>query len=119
MNGWLEVVAQAGQVAVILTVENPGPQAGCLPRELAEDEILFGPYLVVRAEDGACIDYIGPKVKRAAGDLLTLAPHAQLRHTIDITRAYAFLPGRHTYTLTLADGVAVTAPAVRFTYTRA
>ena len=118
VDGRLHVVERDGILAVVLALHNPHARRAYLPRELVEDDELFGPYFEVRDDSGAALFYIGPRVKRAADDLLALAAYAQLRHTIDISRAYAFLPGRHSYTLRIADGVGISAPAVRFTCTR-
>lgn len=118
VDGRLDVVERDGMLAVLLELHNRYATTANLPRELVEDDELFGPYFDLRDASGAALVYIGPKVKRAADDLLALNGNGQLRHTIDISRAYAFLPGQHTYTLRIADGVGITAPAVRFTYTR-
>ena len=117
VDGRVDVVERDGMLVVVLALHNRHARPAYLPRELVEDDELFGPYFDLRDDSGAALGYIGPKVKRAADDLLALGGSGQLSHTIDISRAYAFLPGSHVYTLQIADGVGISAPAVRFTYT--
>jgi hypothetical protein len=61
---------------------------------------------VVRdSSNGDPINYIGPTVKHAPlgkDDYLPVKPHSRHHNTIDITQAYAFMAGRHTYQLNFA-----------------
>ncbi len=91
IDGRLDVLEKSGGLTLILHLKNLYAHAVYLPRELAEDDELFGPYGDIRISSGKVVPYIGPKVKRAASDLLALGPHGQLCHAIDISRAYAFL----------------------------
>jgi hypothetical protein len=111
MNGVsekIQVDTRNGKVLVRVTIENKGERTVYLPRALALDKQLVGPLFEIRdSSNGDPIDYIGPMVKRAPlgpGDFVALKPHARLRNTIDITRDYAFMQGRHTYQLSYAGG---------------
>lgn len=131
----LAVDAGEGQVRVTVHLENRGARPVFVPRAVAAATQLDGRLFDVRdARTGQEVPYQGRMVKRGpltADDFVVLAPHATHRHTIDITPAYAFLPGPHDYRLAyagsygadaqaLAGGAAtgrLDAPAVRFSFT--
>jgi hypothetical protein len=104
----LQVESRAGQVLVHVTVENRSAATIHVPRALAADPQPFGKTFTLTAEPGAApIDYAGPMVKRGPigpADFIAVKPHSTLRHTLDISHSFAFLPGEHTYTLQYAGG---------------
>jgi hypothetical protein len=102
----VQVESRNGKVLVRLTIENDSDRTVFVPRTVASDKELFGAWFEVRdSSNGDPIDYIGPTVKRAPlgkDDYLAVKPHSSHRNTIDITQAYAFMQGRHTYQLNFA-----------------
>jgi hypothetical protein len=106
----IQVDAREGKVLVRLTIDNQSDRTIYLPRTLASDKELTGNWFEVRdSSNGDPLDYTGPMVKRmppGKGDFLALKPHSKHYNTIDITRAYAFLQGRHAYQLNFAGNYA-------------
>lgn len=106
MHEQIKVSAGGGQVLVTMTFDNRGDRAAQVPKAVAEDGELFGNHFqVTEAASGKELTYIGPMVKRSPfgpEDYLTVKPHGKHSATLDITRAYAFLPGQHSYTLRYA-----------------
>jgi hypothetical protein len=102
----VQVEARDGRVLVRVTFDNQSDRTVYVPRTVASDKVLFGNWFEVRdSSNGDPIDYIGPTVKRAPlgkDDFLPVKPHSKHRNTIDITKAYAFMQGRHTYQLSYA-----------------
>jgi hypothetical protein len=102
----VQVESRNGKVLVRLTVDNQSGRTVYVPRTVASDKELFGNWFELRdSSNGDPIDYIGPTVKRAPlgkDDFLAVKPQSKHRNTIDITQAYAFMQGRHTYQLTYA-----------------
>jgi hypothetical protein len=102
----IQVESRDGKVLVRLTIDNQSDNTVYVPRTVASDKELFGAWFDVRdSSNGDPIDYVGPVVKRAPlgkNDYLAVKPHSRHRNTIDITRAYAFMQGRHTYQLNFA-----------------
>lgn len=102
----VQVESRNGKVLVQLTFKNDSNRTVYVPRSVASDKELFGAWFEVRdSSNGDPVDYIGPTVKRAPlgkDDYLPLKPHSRHHNTIDITQAYAFIPGRHTYQLSFA-----------------
>ena len=102
----VQVESRNGKVLLRLTIDNGSDRTVYVPRTVASDKELFGNWFEVRdSSNGDPIDYIGPMVKRAPlgkDDYLAVKPHSRHRNTIDITKAYAFMPGRHTYQLSYA-----------------
>jgi hypothetical protein len=90
-------------VLVLLTVENRGDAPVYLPKSFAGATELTGrEFRIVDADSGKTVEYAGRMVKRGpltVDDFLPLAPHSVHRHSIDITRSYAFAPGEHRYRL--------------------
>ncbi|GGC15756.1 hypothetical protein [Pseudoduganella buxea] len=131
----LAVDGKQDKVLVTVQLENRGSKPAYVPRSLASKAQLDGRLFdITDARTGEEVAYQGRMVKRGpltAEDFLALAPGAKHRHTIDITPAYAFKPGKHDYRLSyagtygsdvqaLAAGAAanVLAPApVTFSYT--
>jgi hypothetical protein len=97
----IHVESRDGKVLVRITFDNQSDRTIYVPRTVASDDELFGNWFEVRdSSNGDPLDYVGPTVKRAPlgkDDYLALKPHSKHRNIIDITRAYAFLQGRHTY----------------------
>jgi hypothetical protein len=97
----LTVEAKHEKVLVTFRIENRGERRVGLPRAIATDEELNGRLFDLREHPGGAeVAYVGKMVKRAAlgaDDYFELPPHSAHTHTIDITRAYAFKPGMHTY----------------------
>lgn len=102
----VQVESRHGKVLVRLTFDNQSDHTVYVPRSMASEKELFGSWFEVRdSSNGDPIDYIGPMVKRAPlgkDDFLAVKPHTKHRNTIDITKAYAFMQGRHTYQLSYA-----------------
>lgn len=102
----MQVESRDGKVLVRLTIDNQSAQTVYVPRTVASDKELFGNWFEVRdSSNGDPIDYVGPTVKRAPlarKDFLAVKPHSRHSNTIDITEAYAFMAGRHTYQLNYA-----------------
>jgi len=99
----LSVDARHDKVLVTFKIENRGERRIGLPREIAADtELARRLFDLRRHPGGAEVPYTGRMVKRAAltlDDYIELPPHSAHTHTIDITRAYAFEPGTHTYAI--------------------
>ncbi|MES2755875.1 MAG: hypothetical protein V4693_00755 [Pseudomonadota bacterium] len=102
----VKVESRDGNVLVRLTIDNQSDRTVYVPRSVASDKELFGNYFEVRASsNGDPVNYVGPMVKRAPlgkDDFLAVKPRTRHHNTIDITSAYAFLPGRHAYQLNYA-----------------
>ncbi len=102
----VQVESRDGKVLVRLTIDNQSDRTVWVARSVATEQELFGNWFEVRdSSNGDPLDYIGPTVKRAPlgkADFVAVKPHSQLKNTIDITRAYAFMQGRHTYQLNYA-----------------
>jgi hypothetical protein len=99
----LSVDARHDKVLVTFKIENRGERRVGLPREIAADAELSRRLFDLREHPGeAEVPYTGRMVKRGPlglDDYIELAPHSAHTHTIDITRAYAFKPGTHTYVI--------------------
>lgn len=99
----LAVDSRAGQVLVHVTIHNSGSTTAYIPRALAGDPQPLGKTFTLTAGPGAIpVDYTGRMVKRGPigpDDFIAVKPRATLRHTLDISNSYAFLPGAHQYTL--------------------
>jgi hypothetical protein len=97
----LTVEAKHEKVLVTFRIENRGERRVGLPRAIATDDEVSGRLFELREHPGGAeVAYVGKMVKRAAlgaDDYFELPPHSAHTHTIDITRAYAFKPGMHTY----------------------
>ena len=102
----LRVESRNGKVLVRLTFANHGDQVVYLPRAIASEQALSGAWFAIRdSSNGDLLDYLGPIAKDAplaSEDYVALAPHAVHHHTIDISKHYGFLQGRHTYELKFA-----------------
>jgi len=100
----LEVETGAGKVKVRVLIENRGDQPVWIPREIALADDLSGPRFDLRTSEDA-VAYTGRMVKRAAlgpADYLEVKPQTTQLNTIDITDAYAFKPGQHSYEIRYA-----------------
>jgi len=99
----LSVDARHDKVLVTFRIENRGERRVGLPREIAADTELARRLFDLREHPGeAPVPYTGRMVKRGPptlDDYVELAPHSAHTHTIDITHAYAFRPGTHTYVI--------------------
>jgi hypothetical protein len=106
----LSVDARHDKVLVTFKIENRGERRVGLPREIAADSDLSRRLFDLREHPGeAEVPYTGRMVKRGPlglDDYVELAPHSAHTHTIDITRAYAFKAGTHTYVIRY-DGAAL------------
>jgi len=129
----LSVDARHDKVLVTFKIENRGERRVGLPREIAADTELSRRLFDLRRHPGdAEVPYTGRMVKRAAltlDDYVELAPHSAHTHTIDITQAYAFEPGTHTYVIRyegvalgdvrqLASAADLSTEAVMFSFTK-
>jgi len=107
----LKATSSQGRVLVTVHYGNHGAKPVQVPRALASEKELTGRLFDIReAATGAEIEYQGMMVKRGpltAADYLTLKAGATRRNTIDITRSYAFLPGRRRYLLSFEGGTPV------------
>lgn len=100
----LEVETGAGKVKVRVLIENRGDQPVWIPREIALGDDLSAPRFDLLSSQDA-VAYTGRMVKRAAlgpGDYLEVKPQTTHLNTIDITQAYAFKPGQHSYEIRYA-----------------
>ena len=99
----LSVDARHEKVLLTFRIENRGERRVGLPREIAADTELTRRLFDLREHPGeAPVPYTGRMVKRGSptlDDYVELAPHSAHTHTIDITHAYAFRPGTHTYVI--------------------
>jgi hypothetical protein len=98
----LEVETGEGRVQVRLTIENRGETTIWVPREVAAGDELTGRRFEVLDAKGKALDYTGMMVKRSAltaADWQEVKPHSMHMNTIDITPAYAFRKGKHSYTI--------------------
>jgi hypothetical protein len=104
----LSVDARHDKVLVTFRIENRGERRVGLPREIASDTELARRLFDLREHPGdAEVPYTGRMVKRgplSLDDYVELAPHSAHTHTIDITHAYAFKPGTHTYVIRYEGG---------------
>lgn len=95
----LEVVFPApGEVLAKVTFRNASQAEVWLPRDM--------PNLFLRA-DGKDVRDVGPSEKReprGPDDYDRLPPGEQVTRSADITRRFAYLPGRHTYELWTGNG---------------
>ena len=102
----VKVESRDGKVLVRVTIDNQTDATIYVPRSFASEHELFGNLFEVRdSSNGDPLAYTGPMVKRAPlgkGDFLAVKPHSRHRNIIDITNAYAFVPGRHAYQLSFA-----------------
>jgi hypothetical protein len=104
----IEIDTPNGRVLVQVTVINQGRSTVWIPREILAEKELTGRRFDVRGFDNRPLDYTGKMVKRAAltaADYVPLEPGKMLLNTIDITQAYAFKKGRHTYNIGYAGPV--------------
>ncbi|WP_342116940.1 hypothetical protein [Pseudoduganella sp. OTU4001] len=89
-------------VARVLLANHTGKAVKAL-HALADEEEMYGKLFDLRdAVTGEALEYQGIMVKRGPltdEDYLTMAPGATQRNSIDLGRAYAFKPGRHSYTI--------------------
>lgn len=99
----VKVESRDGKVLVRLTIDNQSERTVYVPRTAASDKEVSGNWFDVRdSSNGDPLNYTGPMVKRAPlgkDDLFAVKPHTRHHNTVDITNAYAFMPGRHTYQL--------------------
>ena len=106
VNASMRVEPRAGRLLVHMTAENRGARTIYVPVAVFGEHELFGKHFEVRkSASGAPLDYIGPMVKRGPlgkDDYIAVKPHGKRRNTVDITRAYAFLPGTHRYRISYA-----------------
>ncbi|MFB9246188.1 hypothetical protein IV454_00925 [Massilia antarctica] len=133
VNEKIAVASRGGKVLVTLTVSNKTAQAIYLWKVIYASEQLFGPEFDIKvAGSAAPVNYMGPVVKRAPpgpDDYVKVEPNGVHRNTIDITRSYDFLPGKHRYQLShtgsyvpdlqhLTDPVAMKPGSTVFTHTQ-
>lgn len=109
MNASMRVEPRDGKLLVHMTVENRGARTVYVPLAVFGEHELFGKHFELRdSTTGALLDYTGPMVKRGPlgkDDYVAVKPHGRRRNTVDITRAYAFLPGQHRYRISYAGQV--------------
>ena len=110
VHACLRVDATHEKVLVTLVAENRGERRAWLPRAIAADTVLSGPLFDLRQHPGGeAVAYVGDVEEQAtptADDYVELPPHSSHTHTIDVTNAYAFAPGEHTYAIRY-EGAAV------------
>ena len=100
----IDIESNNGHVLVHLTVFNYGRQTIWIPREIALGDDLTAPRFLLRTPEDE-VAYTGRMVKRAAlgpADYLEVKPQTTHLNTIDITDAYAFKPGKHSYEIRYA-----------------
>lgn len=104
----IDTDTKPGHVLVVLKVTNQGKTTIWIPRELALEKELSGRRFDLRDFGNRPVDYTGKMVKRAAltaADYQPIAPGKMLTNVIDITSAYAFKKGRHSYNIGYAGPV--------------
>ncbi len=104
VNHRLEVETGARSVKVRVLIENRGDKPVWIPREIALGDDLTAPRFLLRTPEDE-VAYTGRMVKRAPpgpADYLEVKPQTTHLNTIDITDAYAFKPGRHSYEIRYA-----------------
>lgn len=104
VNHRLEVETGARSVKVRVLIENRGDKPVWIPREIALGDDLTAPRFLLRTPEDE-VAYTGRMVKRAApgpADYLEVKPQTTHLNTIDITDAYAFKPGKHSYEIRYA-----------------
>ena len=117
-----------GHALLQIALVNKTQQPVKVPRALASETEMFGKLFDLRdAESGQPLEYQGIMVKRGpltAEDFQAMAPGARLTNAIDLSRAYAFRPGRHAYSISYSgtyfvDGkeMPLIAGPVRFEFT--
>lgn len=96
----------AGHAVLHIALANHLPHKVQVPRAIASEQEMWGKLFDLRdAETGQPLEYQGIMVKRGpltAEDYLVMAPGARRSNSIDLSRAYAFKPGRHAYTISYA-----------------
>jgi len=118
----------AGHPVLHIALANHAAQPVKVPHALATEEEMFGKLFEVRdAATGQLLEYQGIMVKRGPltdEDYLAMKPGAQRSNAIDLTPAYGFKAGRHTYTISYAGHylmngkeIPLTVGPVRFEHT--
>ena len=100
----LEVETGAGKVKVRVLIENRGDVPIWIPREIALGDDLSAPRFALSSLTDT-VAYTGRMVKRGplnAADYLEVKPQTTYLNTLDITQAYAFKPGQHSYEIRYA-----------------
>jgi hypothetical protein len=100
----LEVETGAGKVKVRVMIENRSDAPVWIPREIALGDDLSAPRFALSSLTDA-VPYTGRMVKRGplnAADFLEIKPQTTYLNTFDITQAYAFKPGQHSYEIRYA-----------------
>jgi hypothetical protein len=100
----LEVETGAGKVKVRVLIENRGDAPVWIPREIALGDDLSAPRFALSSLTDT-VAYTGRMVKRGplnAADYLEIKPQTTYLNTLDITQAYAFKPGQHSYEIRYA-----------------
>jgi len=100
----LEVETGAGKVQVRVLIENRGDAPVWIPREIALGDDLDAPRFALRSLEDT-VAYTGRMVKRgplSPADYLEVKPQTTYLNTFDITQAYAFKPGLHSYEIRYA-----------------
>jgi hypothetical protein len=98
----IDILTPPGKLLVKLTFVNQGSTPVWILRELASGTELTAARFDMRDAGGKPVAYTGKMVKRGpltASDYQQLLPGKVLTNTIDISGAYAFMPGRHNYNI--------------------
>ena len=104
----IDTDTKPGRVLVALAVTNQGRSTVWIPREMLVEKELTGRRFDLRDFSNRPLDYTGKMVKRAAltaADYQAVEPGKMVLNTIDITQAYAFRKGRHSYNIGYAGPV--------------
>lgn len=99
----LAVKESGGHALLHITLANHMPWPAKVPRALATEQEMFGKLFDLRDEQtGQPLEYQGIMVKRGPlteEDYFAMAPNTRHSNAIDLSRAYAFKPGRHAYSI--------------------
>ncbi len=99
----LNAVSRNGKVLVTVTVENRSARPVHVLRTIADPNAIFnGGFEIRESTTGELVRYVGSMIKRGpitAADYLEVKAGSTHENTIDITKHYAFLLGRHSYRL--------------------
>jgi hypothetical protein len=99
------VQSNDGQVFAKITIDNQSDQTVFVPRVLAREGEPAGNLFDVRdSSNGDPLDFLGMMVKRAPPgkkDFVAVKPYSKLTNTLDISKSYRFVSGRHAYQISL------------------
>ncbi|MDB5959056.1 MAG: hypothetical protein JWP59_350 [Massilia sp.] len=101
----IAVESHDGQVLAKVIIDNQSERTVYVPRVyLQEHEPEANLFEVRDSSNGDPLDYVGMMVKRAPltrKDFVAVKPHSKVWNTLDISKSYRFVSGRHAYQISL------------------